>query len=276
MLMNLHTHTHHSTDAAAETVAARITAAKALGLQYMAITDHCEVNRYEPASFYGAVETEEFGYDNRRVLEGSLTETAAEQAHCEGLRLLCGIELGQIPQDIETSRAIYNDPRMDLVIGSVHELPGLPDFYFLDYEHCDIPALISAYFAEVLALAQTDCYDVLGHLTYGLRYLPNRTTYDLKPHLPLIQEIYRAVIAQDKAIELNGSGLKANPPFTDPDVSLLRLYRALGGTRLTLSTDAHESRYLGLGMETLEQMARDAGFAQLTYFVKHQPHQIPL
>ena len=121
MIMNLHTHTHHSPDAA-QTVAERIAAANALGLKYMAITDHVEINRYYPAEYYHAVESDMFSYNGRGVFEASAAETEAHKADCAPLTLLTGAEIGQIPQDIEKSALIYNDPRVDLILGSVHEL----------------------------------------------------------------------------------------------------------------------------------------------------------
>lgn len=275
MIMDLHTHTHHSPDAAGDTVADRVNAAKRLGLQYLAITDHVEVNRWFPAVYYHAEETEEFVYDSARVFSGSVAETAAAQAVTNGITLLCGTELGQIPQDIPRSAEIYADSRLDLVLGSVHELPGMADFYFLDYAQTDIPSLISAYFAEVLRLAQTDCYDVLAHLTYGLRYLPNRAEYDIMPHLPVIDEIFRTLIAKNKALELNGSLLKSSDA-TDPGINLLRRYHDLGGRLLTLSTDAHANKWLGHRMDEMEQMARDAGFHCLTIYKKHKPELVSI
>ena len=149
MLMDLHTHTHHSPDAANETVAERIAAAKALGLSYMAITDHVEVNRWYPAAYYHAVDSEEFVYDSEAVFAGSAAETVEAQQTCSGLHLLCGVELGQIPQDIPMSQKIYQDPRLDIVLGSVHELPDMADFFFLDYSRIDIPALMEQYFVKL-------------------------------------------------------------------------------------------------------------------------------
>lgn len=283
MIMNLHTHTHHSPDAAPDTVADRIAAAQNIGLRFMAVTDHVEINRFYPADYYGIKPSpddlyDEKAYNGKAVFAGSVAEISAAKAAAAnaGVTLLCGAEIGQIPQDIEKSTALYRDPRMDLVLGSVHELPGKPDFYFLDYDKEDIPALIAAYFDEVLRLAQTDCWDVLSHLTYGLRYLPNRAAYDLTPHLPVIDAIFDTVITQNKAIELNGSGLKSSPPFTDPDFALLKRYRKAGGRHLTISTDAHQTEYLGYGIDKLENMAREAGFSELTWFEKHEPMLIPL
>ncbi len=275
MIMNLHTHTHHSPDAR-NTVAERVEAANKAGLRYMAVTDHVEINRYYPAAYYHAVETDEYFYDGRGVFEGSVQETLEEAARCAPLVLLAGAEIGQIPQDIETSALRYNDPRTDIILGSVHELPGRPDFYFLDYAKENIPALVTAYFEEVLRLAQTDCYDVLAHLTYGLRYLPNRRAYDITPHLDLIDEVLKTVIRKGKAIELNGSGLRKPQPYIDPDLILVKRYRDLGGKYLTISTDAHDTQFVTFGIDLLEDMARTAGFSKLTVFQKHEPFFVTL
>jgi len=280
MLTDLHTHTQHSPDASPQSVTERVAAAEQLGLRVMGISDHVEINRWYPAARYHAEETEEFLYDSRSVFAASVSEVAAlqrtERMQQSPVRLVCGAEVGQIPQDIALSQRLYRDPRVDFVIGSVHELPEMADFYFLHYDEIDIPALIGAYFEEELRLAQTDCYDTLGHLTYGLRYLPNRAAFDLSPYAGVIDEIFRTVIAHGKALELNGSGLKYDMPFTDPAPQMIRRFRELGGQYLTLGTDAHDTQYLGFGMEQLEQIARDAGFSHVTYFVRHEPVQIPL
>ena len=275
MIMNLHTHTHHSPDAK-QSVAERAAAANALGLRFMAVTDHVEINRYYPAEYYHAEETDEFFYNGKKVFEGSAAETLEVAAHCAPLTLLFGAEIGQIPQDPEQAAVLYNDPRTDLILGSVHELPGKPDFYFLDYTKEDIPALVTAYFEEVLRTAQTDCYDVLAHLTYALRYLPDRKAYDLTPHMELIDEVLMTVIRKGKAIELNGSGLRKPQLYIDPDLILVKRYRALGGKYLTISTDAHDTKFLGFGIDLLEDMARTAGFSRLTVFQKHEPFFVSL
>lgn len=270
MLMDLHTHTHHSPDAK-NAVAEYIVAAQNMGLQILAITDHCEVNHYYPAEYYHETPCEEIFHNGKAIFEHSVAETAALQHDCGDLLLLCGTELGQIPQCPEIAQKLYQHPQMDVAIGSIHELPNLPDFYFLDYHAFDIPQLVQCYFDEVLALARTDCYDVLAHLTYALRYLPARQNYDLSPHLPTIDAIFGTLIQKGKALEFNGSGLKAEQEYTDPDIFLLKRYFVLGGRRLTLATDAHCTAFLGYRMNDMEQTVKDIGFTELTYFRKHKP-----
>ena len=276
MLMNLHTHTRHSYDGEDVSVADRIRAAKLLGLRAMAVTDHVEVNRFYPADHYNAVESEQFLYDFGKTFTESVEETAREQAHCEGLTLLVGAELGQITSDVPLARRLYDDPRVDIILASVHEMHDLPDFYFLDYSKVDIKKLIDDYFAEALRTASLDCFNVFAHLTYGLRYMPNREQFDLTPYQPVIDDILRTLAINGKALELNGSGLKKRIPYTDPDFSFVKRFRELGGKYLTISTDAHESAFLGYRLDELEDMARAAGFDALTYYRRHEPVPMPL
>ena len=56
----------------------------------------------------------------------------------------------------------------------------------------------------------------------------------------------------------------------------MRRYYELGGRNLTISTDAHNTKYLGYGLYLLEDMARTAGFTELTWFEKHQMRKVKL
>ena len=62
----------------------------------------------------------------------------------------------------------------------------------------------------------------------------------------------------------------------DRNLVLVKRYRELGGTYLTISTDAHDTRFLGFGIDLLEDMARTAGFSELTVFQKHEPFTVSL
>ena len=265
MLMNLHTHTRHSYDGENVSVADRVRAAKLLGLRVMAVTDHVEVNRFYAADHYNAVESEQFLYHFGKTFADSVDETSREQAQCEGLILLTGAELGQITSDVPLARQLYDDPRVDIILASVHEMHDMPDFYFLDYSRIDIAKLIRDYFEEALRTAALDCFDVFAHLTYGLCYMPGREQFDLSPYEPLIDDILRTLAINGKALELNGSGLRKKHPYTDPGFRFIRRFRELGGKYLTISTDAHESAFLGYRLDDLEDMARAAGFDALTY-----------
>ncbi len=166
---------------------------------------------------------------------------------------------------------------LDFVIGSMHQLPGWDDFAFLDYSKVDAAALFHENLQEIARLARTDTYDVLGHITYALRYMAAAgVQLELAPYREELAEIFRIVIAKDKGIEINTSGLRQAYGDCFPNLECLKLYRELGGKILTIGSDAHTNADLGKGIARGLEIAREAGFTEITYFEKHEPQFIRL
>ena len=55
MLLDCHTHTHNSPDADNKSVADLCRRAVEMGLDTLAVTDHCEANRFYSMEYYNAV-----------------------------------------------------------------------------------------------------------------------------------------------------------------------------------------------------------------------------
>ena len=89
-------------------------------------------------------------------------------------RFYRGIELGQPNQDLEAAEQALAGRDYDFVIGSIHNIRGYEDFFFLDYskiERSFIDALLETYWQEELEVIRWGKFDSLGHLTYPLRYI---------------------------------------------------------------------------------------------------------
>lgn len=278
MLIDCHNHTHNSPDGAEESVLCRCARAAELGIGVLAVTDHCEVNRFFSLAHYGVEPNGYDTYDFGRDFELSMQENTAAKAKApEGVKLLCGIELGQATHELALAEHIYADVRLDFVIGSMHQLPGWDDFAFLDYSKVDAAALFHENLQEIARLARTDTYDVLGHITYALRYMAAAgVQLELAPYREELAEIFRIVIAKDKGIEINTSGLRQAYGDCFPNLECLKLYRELGGKILTIGSDAHTNADLGKGIARELEIAREAGFTEITYFEKHEPQFIRL
>lgn len=278
MLIDCHNHTHNSPDGAEESVLCRCARAAELGIGVLAVTDHCEVNRFFSLAHYGVEPNGYDTYDFGRDFELSMQEnTAAKSKAPEGVKLLCGIELGQATHELALAEHIYADVRLDFVIGSMHQLPGWDDFAFLDYSKVDAAALFHENLQEIARLARTDTYDVLGHITYALRYMAAAgVQLELAPYREELAEIFRILIAKDKGIEINTSGLRQAYGDCFPNLECLKLYRELGGKILTIGSDAHTNADLGKGIARGLEIAREAGFTEITYFEKHEPQFIRL
>lgn len=278
MLIDCHNHTHNSPDGENESVLERCARAAELGIGVLAVTDHCEVNRFFSLAHYGVEPNGYDTYDFGRDFELSMQENTAAKGHTPaGVKLLCGIELGQATHELALAEHVYADVRLDFVIGSMHQLPGWDDFAFLDYSKVDAAALFHENLQEIARLANTDTYDVLGHITYALRYMAAAGVHlELAPYWEELAEIFRIVIARGKGIEINTSGLRQAYGDTFPNLECLKLYRDLGGEILTIGSDAHSNLDLGKGIAQGLDIARAAGFTNIAYFEKHEPQFLKL
>ncbi len=279
LYMDCHTHTNISPDSDAD-IAGMCQKARELGLSAYAVTDHIELCRYYPQAYYKARPRNEedfFNYADRweRSMQQNVQTKAALGDH---LNFISGIELGEPDADFPLAESLYKDKRLDFVIASLHELPGRLDFYFLDYAQENPDALLEQYFAELLKIARHSCYDVLGHITYPLRYMAGDggVSVDMTKYTDCIAEIFKAVIAAGKGIELNTSGYRQTYGKPFPDEALLRLYKSLGGKILTLGSDAHCPEDVGGGIAQGMTLAAACGFEGVCYFRAHEPHFIKL
>jgi len=197
------------------------------------------------------------------------------------LNLLCGVELGQILHDIEAAKLVNADSRVDFIIGSVHQVMGEQDFYFIDYEKLtmdDIYDLLERYFREVYDLSRTDLFDVVGHITYCLRYMKQRhgIEADISRYDDIIAETFRNLARNGKGIEINTSGLRQGFGDAFPNLKYVKLFRDMGGEIVTVGSDSHTIEDIAANAADGISIARAAGFARLAYFKKRKPYFIDI
>lgn len=175
-------------------------AARDLGHEYIALTDHSP--RLRVAN----------GLSTER-LERQLAEVVTLNAELAPFRILTGIEVDILPDG-----TLDQDPsllaRLDLVVGSVHS----------ELHMADGP--MTRRLVQALA---NPLLDVLGHLTGRKvdgkqRRAPS--TFD-------VEIVFAAALRFDKAIEIN-----ARPERLDPPKRILRL-AVEAGCRVAIDSDAH-------------------------------------
>lgn len=277
-LTDCHTHTEISPDSEAS-IASMLDAARQADLLAYAVTDHVELTRWYPQGYYKArPRNEEDFFDYAERFERAMEQNLCARETAQELICISGIELGEPDVDFALAERIYRDPRLDFVIASLHELQGKLDFYFLDYTHEDVHALLERYFAVLLTIAAQDCYDVLGHITYPLRYVEGDAgiPVQMNTYRDCIAEIFRTVIRQGKGIELNTSGYRQRYGKPFPDAELLKLYKDLGGTILTLGSDAHRPEDVAGGIAEGAALAKAVGFDRISYYQHHDPCYITI
>ena len=278
ILTDCHTHTQFSVDSEAD-INACIQRAAELGLDAYAITDHCECDAWYPKEHYSEaeqalIESADYAAD----FEASVAAvTALKEKYAGRLNLICGTELGQILFDKDAAAIVNADKRVDFIIGSVHRIRGEKDFYFIDYTQLDMDAiydLLGRYFREVYELCQTGLFDVVGHVTYSLRYMKQRHGIcpDISRFDDIIAESFRSLAHSGRGIEINTSGLRQGFGATFPDLKYVKLFRELGGEILTIGSDSHTVEDIGANVADGAELAQAAGFRYITYFKERKPN----
>ncbi len=264
-ILDMHAHTDNSYDGKHSTMFLCEQAVD-LGLRAVAFTDHLEMDFYREKRF------------DRTALQ-SFFEVAKARNSFRGKLIVCvGVELGQPLYNLEEAEELLGRMPYDFVIGSVHNLRGMEDFWYLDYKEHDIDKLLREYFDELLAMAQWGKFDTLAHLTYPLRYIVGEQGFpvDMARYSGQVDAILSAVIAADKALEINTSGLRQKLKNTTPDESIVRRFKELGGKYITIGSDAHYAQHLGAGVPEGMALAQRCGFTSVTLYQNREPVQIPI
>ena len=236
------------------------------GMSGITITDHCDVGIY-------------LTDDWQQRLENSISETAFASANWAGkLDVSLGIELGQPIHDKQLSEKIIKSANFDLIIGAIHNLDGMEDFYFIKKDKCsDIKNLLEKYFEEQLEIVKNCDIDVLAHITYAYRYLGRSGSV---PPVQAFEEQLRLIFSEianrEIAIELNTSGIYRGDGISLPDLWELKLFHDCGGEYVTLASDAHKAQDVGKGFDKGADLLLQAGFKYYSHFKQRKPVQIKL
>ena len=267
------THVHSSNSFDGESTVREICeAAVEKGISSVTITDHMEAPeiRLGDKSVYG---------NAIKSIERSVADVEALRDEYEGrVKLLKGMELGEPMHDPKLTQKAYEIADFDFILASVHNLFEEEDFYYLEYNERNVKPLLTRYFDELLDTAKNADFDSLAHLTYPFRYIVERT--DIRPdtaeYADVIDEIFLTLARRNKSLEINTSGLFKPINSTLPDLDLIRRFRELGGSMITVGSDAHNCKDLGAGLEEGIKLARMCGFKSFTVYENRQPKQVAI
>lgn len=259
-LFDSHSHSIYSPDGS-DSIREMTLRASTLGLVALAITDHCEANAYYSE-----------GYD-KRIADSVSDIFATKKLLDSDMELLCGIELGQPLQGISEAEQVVSQYSFDMVLGSLHNVDGLEDFAFLDYENLDLYDLLNKYYSEIYEMIKWGKFDSLAHLTYPLRYIRGvaKMDVDMARFDEQIREIMELLVKQNIGLEINTSGLRQHLQQAMPDLYYVKMFRECKGEILTLGSDAHRTADLAKGIADAVEIAKAAGFKRVAYFKNRKP-----
>ncbi|WP_249030302.1 histidinol-phosphatase HisJ family protein [Tannockella kyphosi] len=252
--IDYHIHTHFSADSQ-EYVKNHIEKAIELGLEEICFCDHQDFS-YPGTSFDLDVDAY---YKEIQMYQN---------IYKDQLIIKWGIEIGlDCNYQKEINTLIHSYP-FDFVIGSIHVIDNQefydPAIFFHGKSKNDAHR---DFFKETLKAVQTfDCFHVLGHLDYIVRYGPyedKEIEYDV--HQEIIDNILKTLIHKGIGLELNLSGYKVHQTCGFPNYKILQRYYDLGGRILTTGSDSHICDTLGYCLDDAHQQLQNIGFTISTF-----------
>lgn len=256
-----HVHSKYSADSNQE-LEPYIKKAIELGCTYFITTDHYDFDLVE--------------FHNDWTVDYDSLKKDLEKLHkiYPQITPLLGIELGYRKDHLDDMLTQLAKEKYDLVNLSIHD-NEYADFYWEKYfNKYGKDFLINAYFDEMIEATSTFFdYNVLSHIDYGFKtlYLMDRT-YKMSMYEEKIKQVMINLIKNKKALEIN---TKVQEAINDDNHTryILNLYKSLGGTRLTLSSDAHSVERYKSSYDHYLKLIKECGFDYLVYFINRKENE---
>lgn len=268
-----HLHSCHSFDSKTEP-ADNVRAAIARGLAGLTFTEHYDTHPDDwPSCVY---DHEAYG----RTIQSLRAEFGAD------IHIGQGIEVCYQPDRMDGIVEFLTSRSFDLVILSVHYFTGRALYRPAEWDGVDVARATKRYFDTVLEAVRFcehlhrrrgRVFDILGHLDLVKRYSQRfRGSFDIVACAPQVDEILKACLEADLVPEINTSTLRQGLDETMPGADTVSRYAALGGTAMSLGSDAHRAQDIGEGFDVAAGMLRGAGIAHAAIFRDRQRQDVAL
>lgn len=276
MLADYHVHTDFSDDSAypMEQV---VKDAIALRIDEICFTDHVDYGIYDdwdcgrPVRYRNGIPLVNTNYPQYAAKIREL-----QSAYGHRIQIKMGLEFGMQMHTIPQYEALFHKYPFDFIILSIHQVDNL-EFWTQDFQRGKSQREYNEqYYEEMLRLVSAyRNYSVLGHMDLLARY-DKQGIYPFEKLEPLLCEILKTVIADGKGIEFNTSYHRYGLADTTPSLSILKLYRRLGGEIITIGSDSHQPEHLGCRIEEAKARLKSLGFSFFCTYDKMKPIFHPL
>jgi len=244
-MIDCHLHTSFSpdSDTAPEALIER---AIELGLKYIAVTDHTDINqnwRFDPAAYFAKL-------------------TPLKQKHANKIYVAIGIEAGWTPDSQAEMAGIINSHPFDYVINSVHAIKGSECYWRPHFKGRSRETVYNEYYEAITDSLDADFrFDTVGHLHYIMRNAPYPDRiFEYSDFAPVLDKLLGKIISYGKILEYN-----TNDPATFPAVDqIFARYYTLGGRKVCFSSDAHTADRVAYGYDRTVKALKGIGFGYWT------------
>lgn len=274
ILYDMHLHSDFSSDSTTP-VGKQIESARQTGLHGICLTDHMDYDFPEEEIDF-TLSPDEIPFEFN--LPDYFSQLKKIRQENPDFTVLTGVECGlQTTTSVLKKNTVLSQmEEFDFIIGSLHLVNKKDPYYPSFWNNRDPKEAIRQYLDQLYEnITAFHHFDSLGHLDYIVRYAPVSFSYEPSVFQEQIDAILAFLIRHDIALEFNTSGYKKTA-HGNPHEDILRRYKDLGGTAITIGSDAHSPEYVAYHFHQAESLLTACGFKEYYTFSKHIPVSHPL
>jgi histidinol-phosphatase (PHP family) len=187
-----------------------------------------------------------------------------------------GIEVCYQPARMDFILDFLAKHQFDVILLSVHWAQGRPVHEREHFEAMDARTFIINYMEAVrdatanlvqMKRQGRQPFQVLGHMDFAKRYAKRYFDFEGPVDTPeLVDAILRNCLEAGIIPEVNTSTLRNKMREPMPGPATMKRYAELGGTMMSLGSDAHTPQYVGSHFDVALDMMQSAGLRQVAVF----------
>ncbi|WP_066175371.1 histidinol-phosphatase [Bacillus marinisedimentorum] len=214
--------------------------------------------------------------NERRVYDMKDYVNLFEEAWDAGIDVKMSIEMDYTPGKHKEMQGFIESYDFDYVIGSVH---WVDDFgidlaeFKEEWERRDLHKVYEGYFDQVVTLAESNLFDIIGHLDLVkiFKYVPTDESFLLGQY----ERAADALARSKTCVEISTAGIRKPVGELYPDPRLLQMCYDRD-IPIVLSSDAHTPTDVGKDFDRAVAFARSAGYQSIMTFSKGERREYPI
>lgn len=262
-MIDTHTHTHFSFDGKSA-LNEMVTKAARLGVEYYAITDHCDMDyNYIPEYFL-----------IKRIDLDKYIKTVTKIKEKYPFVAL-GLECGYSGQAIGDYLSKVPFEKFDYILNSTHTVGGRDCYFAPFFKDRTKKNCYERYLKTIRESLEVPYpYNGVSHIGYVSKNAPfEDKALHYEDFSDIIDDILKRIIELDKCLELN-SHTKGHGFM--PDADIVKRYRELGGENIAFASDAHITTRICENYQAGKELALSAGFKYWTVYRRQKPVKIKI
>jgi len=265
ILADQHMHSHHSFDSEA-TMESMVESALSKGLNHICFTEHNDFD------FMVTEKMPEGAWDCN--VDSYLYELLnLRKKYEDKIQIGFGLEIGIQEKSFKKNAVLARSHEFDFVIGSIHLVNGIDTYDPSYFEGKTANQAISDYLkATIKGISQFQNFDILGHMDYVVRTLPNgEANYNPLEYMDYVDEIIDILLENEKGIELNTAALVRGFSFPNPHRDIIKRYKEKGGEIITVGSDSHKPETMAGKFDVAEEILTSLGYKYYSVFKDRIP-----